>query len=461
MNALITTIEKAPRELHNMPMGPSVAKENISMYEKLCERKAKIGVVGLGYVGLPIALEFANEFDVIGFDIKPERVAMMQQGVDPSEELSSDAFANKYIEYTATTRALEEADFYVVAVPTPVDKHKTPNLTPIKKACESVALTLNKGNIVVFESTVYPGCTEEVCIPILEKYSGLTYNIDFKVGYSPERINPGDKKHTLTKITKIVSGSDAESTEEIRKVYDHIITAGVHVAPSMKVAEAAKIVENTQRDVNIALMNELSTLFNELNINTHDVLAAAGTKWNFLNFYPGLVGGHCIGVDPYYLLHKAEQHDLTLGVIKSSRSINDSMPAQVMERAAVSLSKLGKRLSDSKVLVLGCTFKENVTDLRNSKAAELCQFFQEHARELHIVDPQASEEVLQAHYGLPLHKGMEEDYDLIVYAVNHKEFESIDWDLIDVLRAESAVVVDFKKCLGAPTEGEQVEYITL
>ncbi len=432
------------------------------MYNRLCNKQASIALVGLGYVGLPIALEFAKSFKVIGYDINADRVAMMKNGVDPSGELSAEAFKNRDIQFTSVSETLDKAEVIVVAVPTPVAKDKKPNLKPLQSACENIAVSLGKGNIVIFESTVYPGCTEEVCIPILEKVSGLTYNVDFKVGYSPERINPGDKVHTLTQIKKIVSGSDEIAAQEIYKIYDHIIDAGIHLAPSMKVAEAAKIVENTQRDVNIALMNELSGLFDKLEVNTHDVLKAAGTKWNFLNFYPGLVGGHCIGVDPYYLIHKASDIDMVLPVISSSRYINDSMPSAVVDRVEEALNSMGKKLEESKVLVLGATFKENVSDLRNSKAAEMSQLLKDRKCDLHVHDPHASKEEMFKYYALEKSETISDAYDVVVYAVNHQDYENIDWEFIQSIGSESMVVCDFKNILGKPRIlNSKVAYITL
>ena len=433
-----------------------------SVYERLCKKEATLALVGLGYVGLPIALEFAKDFKVIGFDINEDRVQMMKNGVDPSGELERSTFMNKDIHFTADASDLTLAQVIIVAVPTPVGKDKKPNLRPVTLACQTIGKALRKGDIVVFESTVYPGCTEEVCIPILEEVSGLRFNVDFKVGYSPERINPGDKKHTLTKITKIVSGSDAASEKEIYDIYNHIIEAGIHLAPSMKVAEAAKIVENTQRDVNIALMNELSVLFDELGINTHDVLKAAGTKWNFLNFYPGLVGGHCIGVDPYYLLHKANVHDVALPVIRSSRQINDRMPMHVVELVEAQLAGMGKTLAEAKVLVLGATFKENVTDLRNSKAAEMTQLFKNRTEQVDLVDPMADPDELMKYYGLEAAKDMADDYDAVIYAVNHELFASIDWEFIEGIINDQAVVFDFKRLLNKPqSSSKTIKYLTL
>src|SRR5687767_7437125 len=323
------------------------------MYKELIDKKEKLAVIGLGYVGLPIALEFAKKISVIGFDINANRVEMMKQGIDPSNELSKEAFENTDITFTNCLDVLRVAKFFIVAVPTPVDEHNVPDLTPVKKASETISKVIKKGDYVVFESTVYPGCTEEDCLPIIEKMSGLKNCTDFKLGYSPERINPGDKKHTLSKIIKVVSGSDGESLDQIAKVYELVVEAGVHKASCIKVAEAAKIIENTQRDLNIALMNELSIIFNMMNINTYEVLEAAGTKWNFLKFQPGLVGGHCIGVDPYYLSFRAQELGLDPNVILAGRSINDGMGAWVADQLHERRGEAGS------ALVLGLTFKEN------------------------------------------------------------------------------------------------------
>src|SRR5687767_2374868 len=323
------------------------------MYQNLVSKKEKLAIIGLGYVGLPIALEFARKISVIGFDINANRIEMMREGIDPSNELMKEEFDNCDIKFVSCLDELREARFYIVAVPTPVDQHNVPDLTPIKKACETIGKVIKKGDYVVFESTVYPGCTEEDCLPIIEKLSGLKYITDFKLGYSPERINPGDKNHTLSSIIKVVSGSDEESLEEIAKVYGMVVEAGVHKASCIKVAEAAKIIENTQRDLNIALMNELSIIFNMMNINTYEVLEAAGTKWNFLKFQPGLVGGHCIGVDPYYLSFRAQELGLDPNVILAGRSINDGMGAWVADQLHERRGEAGS------ALVLGLTFKEN------------------------------------------------------------------------------------------------------
>jgi len=458
-------VQVAVKERRSQKSGISIlgrSPKSKGMFDRLCEKEATLALVGLGYVGLPIALEFAKSFKVIGYDINKSRVDLMNQNIDPSGELDSEDFENRDIQFSSSPRSLYNADVMIVAVPTPVGKDRTPDLNPLSKACRAVGKSIQKGNFIIFESTVFPGCTEDICIPILEEESGLKCNVDFWVGYSPERINPGDKVHTLTKITKIVSGSDAYSEKEIYKIYNHIIDAGIHIAPNIKVAEAAKIVENTQRDVNIALMNELSVFFDALKINTHEVLEAAGTKWNFLNFYPGLVGGHCIGVDPYYLIHKADTVGIDLNVIRSSRSINDEMPSRVVNQVADALQKQGKVLAKSKVLVLGATFKEDVTDLRNSKAAEMAQIFKSKAEQLHVIDPFAYPNELKDYYDLDLSCTIDKDYDVIVYAVNHNNFKQISWEFIRTIMSEKAVVFDFKKLLGYPTsQKESVSYITL
>ncbi|MFT5582144.1 MAG: UDP-N-acetyl-D-galactosamine dehydrogenase, partial [Psychromonas sp.] len=327
-----------------------------SMYNRLINKEDKLAVVGLGYVGLPIALEFAKKIKVIGFDINEERVELMRNNIDPSKELDASDFDESDIEFTSKLEGLKEATFYVVAVPTPIDEHNLPNLTPLLSASKTVGKVLKKGDYVVFESTVYPGCTEEDCIPILEQESGLKWKEDFMVGYSPERINPGDKVHTLQNVVKVVSGCCDDSLENIAKTYELVVDAGVHRAASIKVAEAAKIIENTQRDVNIALVNELSLIFNRLGINTYDVLEAAGTKWNFLKFFPGLVGGHCIGVDPYYLTHKAQKAGYHSKVITSGRYVNDSMGFYIGKQTVKKILATGKHIQDSKVLVMGATF---------------------------------------------------------------------------------------------------------
>ena len=331
------------------------------MINELLSKKKKLAVIGLGYVGLPIALEFGKKISVIGFDINEKRVNMMKQHIDPSNELESKDFDGSDIHFTADINELKEASFFIVAVPTPVDKHNVPDLKPVLSASATIGKVLKKGDYVVFESTVYPGCTEEDCLPVIEQISGLKMGVDFKLGYSPERINPGDKEHTITKIKKVVSGCDAGSLDIIARTYEIIVTAGTHRASSIKVAEAAKIIENTQRDLNIALMNELSRIFDLMGINTYEVLAAAGTKWNFLKFYPGLVGGHCIGVDPYYLTYKSLELGYNPEVILAGRRINDDMGAHVARKLVQQLIKLNKQVTLTKVLVVGATFKENVS----------------------------------------------------------------------------------------------------
>jgi UDP-N-acetyl-D-glucosamine/UDP-N-acetyl-D-galactosamine dehydrogenase len=415
------------------------------VYQDLLSKKKKIGVIGLGYVGLPLALEFAKYFKVVGFDINQARVDMMKNGIDPSKELEKEAFEGKDISFTTSIDDLREANFLVVAVPTPVDKHNVPDLTPLLRASETVGKAIKKGDIVVYESTVYPGCTEQDCIPVVEKVSGLKFNVDFKAGYSPERINPGEKDRTIDKILKIVSGSDAESGEIIAETYGKIITAGIHKAPSIAVAEAAKVIENTQRDVNIALMNELSVIFDKLGIDTKEVLEAAGTKWNFLKFFPGLVGGHCIGVDPYYLTYKAEQVGYKPEVILSGRRINDSMPARIAKKLVQMLMAAGKNPADSKVLLLGITFKENVSDIRNSKVADLAHEMLEFSLKLDISDPWADAEEVEHEYNLKMCDKISTNYDAVVVAVAHDEFKNLDVEYFKkVTRGARPVIIDLK-----------------
>ncbi|HOZ51574.1 MAG TPA: nucleotide sugar dehydrogenase [Chitinophagaceae bacterium] len=417
------------------------------MYQELVNKEAKLAVIGLGYVGLPLALEFAKKIQVIGFDINDKRVEMMRNSIDPSNELEKEAFDNCAIEFTSDLEKLKEATFYVVAVPTPVDSHNVPDLTPVIRASETVGKVIKKGDYVVYESTVYPGCTEEDCLPIIDKLSGLKAGVDYKFGYSPERINPGDKVHTLTNTTKIVSGNDAESLDEIAKVYEMIITVGVHRAPSVKVAEAGKIIENTQRDLNIALMNELSIIFDKMGINTYDVIEAAGTKWNFHKYSPGLVGGHCIGVDPYYLIYKASQLGFQSRVILSGRSINDGMSNWVATRTAQHIIKSGKEISKSKILVLGATFKENVSDIRNSKVADLVNELKGFNAVVEVVDPNADAEEFMHEYKLELTPSIGKDYDAIVLAVNHREYEELDETYFQSICTDHAVIVDIKGAL--------------
>jgi UDP-N-acetyl-D-glucosamine/UDP-N-acetyl-D-galactosamine dehydrogenase len=414
------------------------------MYQEIINKKARIAVIGLGYVGLPIALEFARKVSVIGFDINSDRIKMMQKNIDPSGELEPEAFHNCDIVFTDSMDVLKDAKFFIVAVPTPIDDHKLPDLKPLLSASKTLGKVLKKGDYVVYESTVYPGCTEEDCIPVLEELSGLKFKTDFKVGYSPERINPGDKEHTLAKIKKVVSGCDDESLENIAKVYEIVVQAGVHKASSIKVAEAAKIIENTQRDVNIALMNELSIIFNKMQINTYEVLEASATKWNFLKFLPGLVGGHCIGVDPYYLTYKAQELGYHAQVINSGRYVNDSMGFYIAKQTVKKLIAKGKDISKSKVLVMGATFKEDVEDIRNSKIADVVSEFKSYGVQLEVTDPRASSSELKHEYGFELTDKIGNDYDAVVVAVNHKEYSHLNEDYFLSICKPDGILVDIK-----------------
>lgn len=414
------------------------------IYEDLIDRKAKLAVIGLGYVGLPIALEFAGKLSVIGFDINAKRVALMQQGIDPSKELPGSAFHNRDIVFTSNPDDLKQARFFIVAVPTPVDDHKVPDLIPVQKASETIGRVLKKGDYVVFESTVYPGCTEEDCLPIMEKISGLKLNQDFKIGYSPERINPGDKVHTLTNTIKIVSGCDDVSLHEIAKLYELVVTAGVHRAPSIKVAEAGKIIENTQRDLNISLMNELSMIFDRLGINTYDVIEAAGTKWNFMKFTPGLVGGHCIGVDPYYLTYKAQQLGYNSKVIAAGRFVNDEMPRYVSKKVVQHIIRHSSDTAHAKVLVLGTTFKENVNDIRNSKVADLVKDLLEYSLRVDFVDSHADPAEVKHEYGLDMTPAIGSGYDAVVLAVAHDEYRGFTEEYLLGITKPNALFADLK-----------------
>ncbi len=414
------------------------------MYKELLDKKKTMAVIGLGYVGLPIALEFAKKIRVIGFDIRDDRIELMKNRIDPSDELQPEAFDGVDIEFTSNPEDLEEAAFYVVAVPTPIDEHKKPDLNPLLSATRTVGKALKKGDYVVYESTVYPGCTEEECIPLLTQESGLEYLTDYKVGFSPERINPGDKKHTLTRITKVSSGCDAESAEEIAKTYEMVIEAGVYRASSIKVAEAAKIIENTQRDINIAFMNELSMIFNKMNINTFEVLEAAGTKWNFLPFFPGLVGGHCIGVDPYYLTYKSAMYGHHAQIINAGRGINDGMAAWVAKQVTIRLSNQFTNLKDCRVLVMGTTFKENVSDIRNSKVADVVYELKAFGMVVEVVDPYASSKEVLAEYGYSLEKETSGKYHAIVVAVGHKEYSQLEEADLKNLTVKNGFLIDLK-----------------
>ncbi len=414
------------------------------IYQNLVDKKAKLAVIGLGYVGLPIALEFARKISVIGFDINPKRVEMMKQSIDPSNELEKEAFDGCDITFTDSLDVLKEANFFIVAVPTPVDEHNVPDLTPVKKASETVGKVIKKGDYAVFESTVYPGCTEEDCLPIIEQLSGLKNVIDFKLGYSPERINPGDKNHTLATIIKVAAGCDVESLDQIAKTYELVVTAGVHRASSIKVAEAAKIIENTQRDLNIALMNELSIIFNMMNINTYEVLEAAGTKWNFLKFQPGLVGGHCIGVDPYYLTYKANELGYDAEVILAGRNINDNMAKYVAKTVVQHIIKNTADVKAAKVLVKGATFKENVSDIRNSKVADVVKALKSYYVNVDVEDPYASSDELKHEYGFELAKEIATDYDAVIITVPHKEYMDYDAAYFESITKPHAMIADLK-----------------
>ncbi len=416
-----------------------------SIYNKLVNKETTIAVIGLGYVGLPIALEFARKIKVVGFDINAERVELMKKNIDPSNELDASEFEGCDITFTANIDDLKEATFFVVAVPTPIDDSNLPNLKPLLSATGTVAKVLKKGDYVVFESTVYPGCTEEDCVPVLEEISGLKFREDFKIGYSPERINPGDKEHTLQNVIKVVSGCCDESLEEIAKTYELVVGAGVHRATSLKVAEAAKIIENTQRDVNIALINELSIIFNKLNINTFDVLEAAGTKWNFLKFSPGLVGGHCIGVDPYYLTHKAQQAGYHSKVITSGRYVNDSMGFYIGKQTVKKILAKGKHIQDARVLVMGATFKEDVSDIRNSKVIDIINELKSFQVKVDLVDPHASSTEMEHEYGVGLVANPTNNYDAIIVAVNHREYQKLtEADFENMMKDDKGVFVDVK-----------------
>jgi UDP-N-acetyl-D-galactosamine dehydrogenase len=427
------------------------------LFNVLKQKEKQIAVIGLGYVGLPIALEFAKQFRVIGFDINEDRVSMMQRGEDPSREISPDAFSPADITFTANPDDLKSANFFVVAVPTPVDDYKVPDLKPLQRASELIGQALKPGDYVVYESTVYPGCTEDDCVPVLEKNSGLKLGKGFKVGYSPERINPGDKHHTLTTILKVVSGNDAEALREIAAVYGAIIQAGVYQAPSIKVAEAAKVIENVQRDLNISLMNELSIIFDKMGVDTHEVLKAAGTKWNFLPFTPGLVGGHCIGIDPYYLLYKSRQLGYDPQVINSGRRINDGMPAYIATKLLQMLLQRGKNPRQTKVLVMGLTFKENVSDIRNSKVADLVRELMKYAINVHLVDPHASPNEVALEYRMTLMDTPSNQYDGIIVAVGHDEYRSLDVSYFKSLMNGAPILLDLKG-LFTIAKGDGVEY---
>ena len=424
----------------------------MSLYEKILKGEEKISLVGLGYVGMPIAVAFAKKVKVVGFDLNAKKIELYKSGVDPTNEVGDEVIKNTAVEFTADETKLREAKFHIVAVPTPVNDDHTPDLTPVEGASRIVGRNLTKGSIVVYESTVYPGVTEDVCIPILEKESGLKCGVDFKIGYSPERINPGDKVHRLETIVKIVSGMDEESLEEIAKVYELVVEAGVHRAESIKVAEAAKVIENSQRDINIAFMNELSIIFNKMGIDTQSVLKAAGTKWNFLKFFPGLVGGHCIGVDPYYLTYKAEQLGYHSQIILSGRRINDDMGKYVAESVVKNLIKADVAIKKAKVAILGFTFKENCPDTRNTKIVDIFNELKEYGITAEIADPTADKDEAKHLYGVEfVDINSISDCDAIILAVAHDEFKTLtpaDFDKMFKLGDNSnKVLADIKGLL--------------
>lgn len=423
------------------------------LYENLIDRREKLSLVGLGYVGIPIAVSFAKKIDVIGFDLNEKKIELYKSGIDPTQEVGDEAIRNTAVEFTSDEAKLREAKFHIVAVPTPVNADHTPDLTPVESASRIVGRNLSKGSIVVYESTVYPGVTEDICVPILEKESGLVCGKDFKVGYSPERINPGDKVHRLETIVKVVSGMDEETLETVAKVYSLVALAGVHKAESIKVAEAAKVIENSQRDINIAFMNELSIIFHKLGIDTKAVLEAAGTKWNFLKFAPGLVGGHCIGVDPYYLTYKAEETGYHSQVILSGRRINDSMGQYVTESLIKLMAKSGVPISGAKVAVLGLTFKENCPDTRNSRVVDIIHELHEYGIEPVVCDDVADKDGAEREYGLELTAFERvKNCDAVILAVAHDEFKALSRSDFDALyKNETKILLDVKGILDRKT----------
>ncbi|MGY6274199.1 Vi polysaccharide biosynthesis UDP-N-acetylglucosamine C-6 dehydrogenase TviB [Methylomonas sp. MgM2] len=406
----------------------------------------KIGMIGLGYVGLPLAVEFGGKYPTVGFDINQQRVDELRAGNDHTLEVSSEELGRAvHLSYTAKLDDIADCNVYIVTVPTPINEHKQPDLTPLEKASTALGKVINKGDVVIYESTVYPGATEEVCVPILEKVSGLTFNLDFFVGYSPERINPGDKEHRVTNILKVTSGSTAETAEKVDRLYKSIISAGTHKASSIKVAEAAKVIENTQRDVNIALINELALIFNKLGIDTEEVLLAAGTKWNFLPFRPGLVGGHCIGVDPYYLTHKAQAIGYNPEVILSGRRINDSMGAYVVTRLIKLMLKKRIQVQDANVLIMGLTFKENCPDIRNTRIVDIVAELKTYGVNVDVYDPWVNPEEVIEEYGIhPIEQPNKSKYDAIILAVAHEQFRRMPIIEIRALGKDSSIIYDLK-----------------
>ncbi|HIZ71369.1 MAG TPA: nucleotide sugar dehydrogenase [Candidatus Atopostipes pullistercoris] len=404
------------------------------LYEKLVNKKEKISLIGLGYVGMPIAIAFAKKLNVIGYDIDEKKIIEYQKGMDPTNEVGDEAVKETTTKFTADARQLIDAKFHIVAVPTPITKSNIPNLKPLEAATKTVGTYLTKGSIVVFESTVYPGVTEDICVPILEETSGLKYREDFKVGFSPERINPGDKENRLETIVKVVSGSDEEAVDTIAKVYELVVEAGVYRAESIKVAEAAKVIENAQRDINIAFMNELAMIFNRMNIDTKEVLKAAGTKWNFLDFVPGLVGGHCIGVDPYYLTYKSEMVGYHPKIVLAGRRINDKMGEFVVNNMIKQLIQAKINIQDAKVGILGFTFKENVPDTRNTRVIDIVRELEEYKIPVVIHDPYADYEEVYKEYGIKLNTYKElQDLDVVILAVAHDEYQTLSESFFETL----------------------------
>lgn len=432
----------------------------MSLYNDLLEKKKHMAVVGLGYVGMPLAIEFGKKINVIGFDTDERKIQNYLNGIDVTGEVGNEALKNTTVRFSSDERVLSKASFYIVTVPTPVAQDKTPDLNPLIGASTIIGRYLKKGDFVVYESTVYPGVTEEICVPVLEKESGLKAGADFKVGYSPERINPGDKVHTVTKVLKIVSGMDEESLEEIAKIYSIIVQAGVYRAESIKVAEAAKVIENTQRDINIAFMNELSLIFNKMNINTKAVLEAAGTKWNFLKFTPGLVGGHCIGVDPYYLAYKAQQMGYHPEVILAGRRINDMMGKYVAENTVKQLIKADKQIKGAKVYIMGLTFKEDVPDTRNTKVLDIIHELKEYGIEVFVSDCAADKEDVLNEYGIKLVEYDDvKNVDAVILAVCHKEYRQITLDMLREKYAEGTRVLIDVKGMYSPKEAAEKGYL--
>lgn len=421
----------------------------MDLFEKLVKKEETLSVVGLGYVGMPIAVAFAKKINVIGYDLNEKKIELYKNGIDPTREVGNDAIRSTSMLFTSDEKKLREAKFHIVAVPTPVNDDHTPDLTPVKGASQILGRNLTKGSVVVFESTVYPGVTEDICVPILEKESGLKCGTDFKIGYSPERINPGDKVHRLETITKIVSGMDEESLDCIAKVYELVVEAGVHRASEIKVAEAAKVIENSQRDINIAFMNELSIIFNKMGIDTKSVLEAAGTKWNFLKFFPGLVGGHCIGVDPYYLTYKAEELGYHSQIILAGRRINDDMGKYVAENCVKKLITADKAIKGAKVAILGFTFKENCPDTRNTKVIDIVNELKEYGVEPFVADPEADAEEAKNLYDIEFTDINDiHDMDAVIVAVAHTAFAKLTMEDIDGLYGEGArVLLDIKGVL--------------